>query len=620
MGDAARPSDDQFSQALQDSFKTWSSYLDASEDNLLPRHAIELRPLVNQTPPFLGGLASLNKTTSFACEEKQSPHSKGSLLVNGRSTWRTSEGNCDSEPKVMSKQLLLAGDSRLNVSLSDDTPFSVWPGVQGLSSYDKGNYLSVLYFAWAYILSARWVELLSRSADHECHMAYTTQEVEYPLPQSDKQSVVEIDIGDDACEEEVFWWRAILFSGNGWDATSKYNGREYLSPWSVSAKNAGFTLATEGILGAKPNPPDSVTALKYISRFCVHHHLYAQCSVALAGVLCIPFLKKRMVSLPFPKQGFRLERKNIAGDSHVSITKLLNEHSESLLKYMTLSSNAWGLRSLLCSTFFNPDIECNLVSAWLNPAFAILDSILQRKSSVAALLANRQPRLGVLWLGAIFTGVADSVIRDIRAGMTALDLPASAWAGISQTFMTSKMGNNHGEFLRRDDECRLLFITGCEGHERPPIWPWKPFGFTQLDDTELAVRQHARCAAHCLVYESWEWILTNNSSILNSEAQNSQLLVQAPAPSTNGISISAGLHDYDYAFYSQSLSEAATRGIFEWLRSTGYPRSERLIYQHSWLDLEGTDEEEEPDDADSDLEIQQSPKKTHVEKWLKGIE
>ena len=26
-----------------------------------------------------------------------------------------------------------------------------------------------------YILSARWVELLGRSADHECHMGYTAE-------------------------------------------------------------------------------------------------------------------------------------------------------------------------------------------------------------------------------------------------------------------------------------------------------------------------------------------------------------------------------------------------------------------------------------------------------------
>lgn len=137
---------------------------------------------------------------------------------------------------------------------------------------------------------------------------------------------------------------------------------------------------------------------------------------------------------------------------------------------------------------FNPDIDYNLVSAWLNPAFAVIDSIASRKSAVAVLLANRQPQLGILWLGAILVDLATPILRDIRTGMMALDLPASAWTGTIQTFLTVKMGNSHCESIRRDDECRLLFITACEGHERPPVWPWKPFGFTKLCDTELPVQ------------------------------------------------------------------------------------------------------------------------------------
>jgi hypothetical protein len=92
MGDALRPSDDEFSQLLQESLKTWTSYL-ATENKqyLLPRQAINMRPLVSQTPPFLGdGIASSDDTISFACEEKELAQGKGSLVVNGRSTWRTS--------------------------------------------------------------------------------------------------------------------------------------------------------------------------------------------------------------------------------------------------------------------------------------------------------------------------------------------------------------------------------------------------------------------------------------------------------------------------------------------------------------------------------------------------
>ncbi|KAJ5562398.1 hypothetical protein N7535_003139 [Penicillium sp. DV-2018c] len=619
MGDALRPSDDEFNQVLQESLKTWTSYL-ATENNLnkqhlLPQHAINMRPLVSRTPPFLGdGIVSSDETFSFASEEKESENGKGGLVVNGRSTWRTSEGICDLPPKVLPKQLLLAVSWRLNVELSEDSPLSEWPGVERLPGYDKGNYLSVLYFAWAYIISARWVELLDRSADHECHMDYNPDRMEDPSPQSGAK----LDIGDDACEEEVLWWRAILCSNDGWNATVKYNNHVYVSPWSISSKKRGFTLATNGFFGAKSEAPSSSAALNYLSRFCVRHRLYAQCSVALAGVLYIPFLGDRTISLPHLRQASRMELTQYVGGSPVFIPDLLIEHKELLPKYMTLSSNVWGLRSLLCSTFFNPDIECNLASAWLNPAFAIVDSISPIKNELAVFLANRSPLLGTLWLGAVLTGLAKTVLRDIRVGMTALDLPASAWTATTHTFMTCEMGTNNGESLRRDDECRLLYITASEGCDRPlPVWTWKPFGTTKLCDAELAVRQHAQCS-HCLEYESWEWILANGHSIQDFGKDH----VKIPSQITNPpLSITdATLSDYKYDLSSQSISEGATRGIFGWLRATGYPPCEKAIYQHSWIDLESTDEEEEPDDAETDAEMHRSLNKAHVASWFDAIE
>lgn len=618
-GDAARPSADDFSQVLRESLNTWSSYLNTENKNhLLPRPAINLKHLVSQAPPFLGdGVALFDEGITFACEEKQSTQGRNTLVVNGRSTWRTSKGTCNLPPRILPKQLLLAVSGRLSVELSEDAPFSVWPGVQGLSGYDQRNYLSVLYFAWAYVLSARWVELLGRSAGHECHMIYNAQGSESNMPRQDKLRKINIDIGNDASEEEVAWWHAILCSDGGWDATTKYNGHVYLSPWSVSSKDVGLTLATRAILGNGSKPPSSMTVLEYISRFCMHHRLYAQCSVALAGALYIPFLAGRTISLPFPKQVSRLETMEPAGDASVSLPDLLSEHSELLPKYMTVSSNTWGLRSLLHCTFFNPDVECNIVSAWLNPAFAIVDSVSPRPSSLATLLTNRKPRLGALWLGAIFIDQAKSVLRDIRSGMTAFDLPASAWSGTTQTFLTSDVGNSNGESIRRDDECRLSFITACEAHDRPPIWPWKPFDVTSLCDTELPVRQHAECVGHCLEYQRWEWILTNGYSIQVIRGENSDCSDQEHYPVSNR-GTSLALRDYDYDFFSQALSEGATRGIFGWLRSTGYPRSEKPIYQHSWIGLECTDEEE-PDDAESDGEVQSHPKKMNVEGWLDGI-
>lgn len=52
------------------------------------------------------------------------------------------------------------------------------------------------------------------------------------------------------------------------------------------------------------------------------------------------------------------------------------------------------------------------------------------------------------------------------------------------------------------------------------------------------------------------------------------------------------LDDYNYDCFSQSLSEGTARGIFGWLRSTGYPRNEEFIFQHPWLNVESSDDEE----------------------------
>lgn len=235
--------------------------------------------------------------------------------------------------------------------------------MEGLEGYDWGNYLVVLYLAWAYVLSARWVEVLGCSTDHEFRMKYVVQEGS-PSEQR-PMSMVEVDVGDDADEEEITWWRAVLCSTLGWDATTTFNGRDYLSPWSVSAKDAGLGLiqtqtTKEFKSHSNPHPPGSATALKYLFRFCVYHRLYAQCSVALAGAIYIPSLGGRTVYLPFPKHVPPPEIKEDDGDA---IPTLLNRHGELLPQYMTLSFNVWGLRSILHSTFFNPDIECNLVSA-----------------------------------------------------------------------------------------------------------------------------------------------------------------------------------------------------------------------------------------------------------------
>ncbi|KAL6230445.1 hypothetical protein BDW75DRAFT_234375 [Aspergillus navahoensis] len=545
MDDAVRPCQTAFDRLLCESFRLWSSYLDAAETTpQLPFECIDLKRLLRRTPSFLGGdLVPDALQVSFSCEEKKFRQGYYGLLA-----------------RAMLLDLLLGVQTPLAVHVSDCAPLVEWPGVQGITYHGEGNYITVLFLAWSYILSARWAELLKKSSDHSCSIRFTGDT--YPSAAPNQHCDVEIDLGADTNDGGASWWKAILSPGPGWEISTVFNQRTYVSPWSVLIPN-GVRIAVAGDLSAvSHDPPSSTTALTFLSRFCNHHRLYAT------------------------KNADTLQPSTVVA-----------EHSRFLGQYMTLSSNGWGMRSLLCSTFFNADIECNLVSAWLNPAFAVLDPLIEEENvpTLTKILTSRQPNLGSLWLGAMLAGIAKFTLRDIRTGLTAIDPTAGAWAGTDLSFITLNPGLIGGETIRREDESRLLFITSTDGYSRVPICPWKPFGETRLGDAETTVQQHSCCGCHCLTYMSWKWSLTNSDGIDDPGTgviangrnktgdNNGERCIETPT---------------DHELFSQSLSETATRGIFGWLRSTGYPANENPIYQHSWIDLESSDEEE-MDDIDT---------------------
>lgn len=59
------------------------------------------------------------------------------------------------------------------------------------------------------------------------------------------------------------------------------------------------------------------------------------------------------------------------------------------------------------------------------------------------------------------------------------------------------------QMIRQGDECRLLFITTNDWHDRVPTDTWKPFRQIHFRNTELEVQQRAHCNCHCFEYEAW---------------------------------------------------------------------------------------------------------------------
>lgn len=613
MNDAVRPREDVFNRTLRDSCQIWSAYL-ATDSSKLPFQCVELKNVLARTPHFLAdGNAISYELRSFDCIERGCSPGPYDFFVKGYSKWKTSKGSCDLPHRILDHKLLLATQATLKVEFSDETAFTDWPNVETLDGYDQGNYISILVLAWAYILSAKWAELLQRSSGYDCFK----KNIFSTSLSHTKSFKNAIEIDGDIDEQEVCWWNAILAGDRGWQVGVHYNKKTYMSPWSISVLEEN---CEKGIPGTQFAPSSSDIALGYLATFCTRHRLYGQCSAALAAALYIPLLSGRRTRLPTPKpapsHATINQSSTIRSPAGISSTELISNYGALLPHFMSLSTNTWGMRSNLCGAFFNPDIPCNLVSAWLNPAFAIIDPLLKESNmeKLAGVLSRRQPRLASLWLGAIIMGVAKSELRDLKNGLSALDLHAAAWTGYVQSFITLGLGNHEGQLIRREDECRLLFIIAADDrYRRPPISPWKPFGRTHVRDTELEVQQHVQCNCHCFEYEAWHWRLADGREFLDYGID--QFFTDEATYNNKTSTLSCSLLNNDLS--SQSLSEGATRGIFEWLRSTGYPACIKPIYQHPWIDIGSSDDESS--DYKSDIDTPAKTKMENTDIWLKTI-
>lgn len=351
MDDGIRPSQQEYKRILYESLKHWLTYRNAADaSSLLPLHSVDLTSLLGRIPVFLAcGRLSKHQHFSFKFQEREFRGQYG-LLTCGHSIWRTSYGDCDTKPKIVPLQLLLAVPEPLKIRFSDNAPLATWPGVQGISESGGLNYITPLFLAWAYILSFKWFELLGHSSSHACKLQF--------LDGTSSPSAMGFDIGYKIDEDEDRWWRSIL--SFGWKISTTYNGREYLSPWSVSAFDTPFPGKENQWIDS--NIPSCQTALAYVTRFCMQYGLQDQSSAALSAALYIPSLSGGTIQLPM------LENSTKRGGSPPTVSAHAcsddeSEHAEFLPYYMTLSCNTFGMRSLLCSTFFNADIECNLVSA-----------------------------------------------------------------------------------------------------------------------------------------------------------------------------------------------------------------------------------------------------------------
>ncbi|KAK3936210.1 hypothetical protein QBC46DRAFT_395605 [Diplogelasinospora grovesii] len=499
------------------------------------------------------------------------------------------------------------------------------------------NHITILMLAWAYILSARWAEVVEGAqVRYTEQIARVAADLANGKPAGSADSDISIHIGGtDVSTQAARWWAAVLAPGpGGWVAAlkSQHPQNSQHSPWSIRLPlKSLFTISYDYRKRLYPltEAASFADASRYLADYCAFHGLRPQQSLAaLSAVLCFPAVnwEDQRLFLPLPRAHFNGSHGNSSAKAALQypdhgcqqLPQQYSPPTANLDKFLVLSCNARGVCSLLRSTFFEPSIPCNLVSPYLQGTFAVLDRAAKEdRHLLASILITRKPDLGFLWIGAMMIGFDKFVLRSARFGSGwETELHSAVWTGTCATFIQQPVSPSpltscspldsdpDGEGrCQRADEGRLLFLAS-EDHQRYlPMSPWKPFGSTSLRDLDIEVRLHLACpGGHGLRYRGCTWDRCDDDEGLhNVEGSTSSPTRDTEETTSNKLRADGTIVDdvgfavpYDeFDAEDDSASRHATLDAFRWVRMNGFPAAEQTIRRHEWI-CDVLDEENEP--------------------------
>lgn len=461
-GDAVTPSAKQSKALFKHGFSTWSRHLHCAS-RASKQGAQSFLSMIDYAFPDHPTLPSCLKLTK----------SSASWLATGVSTWGTSAMELTSKatlcpdlaihpPQQRNFVVTKAKPTKVTLRKDLDISYAAWP-----AAGPQDDHIAVLILAWAYILSARWTEIIPGA-----------NPIRYPEIQQktnqQSQSTISIPI-ETTSDEAGRRWKAVLTTGQGWLATAtNSDGSTLNSPWS--ARLSSSQILCPVLFGHEDFPTtgtaaDFTTAFQYLADYCTIHHFKVQSSAALSTVLFLPLAHHNCVDIPSPRPSTTGVRSVRPGPHEYAETLQVCPSLTQVDRLMALSCNTRGLEALLLSTFFDPDVPCNVVSPFLQGTFAILDAIAHDRTLLVCTLMHRTPKLGFLWAGALISGAHEALLEKARYGSIDVDLLVAAWTGTIHTFMQLPVSTAASGRFRRDDEGRLAYLACKDYQSSIPLAP-----------------------------------------------------------------------------------------------------------------------------------------------------
>lgn len=568
-GDAVRPSDEAVESSFVHGYQTWSRLQNLAHEQ-------------GHSQVILGGLRTVDHAFPHYPGLPAGPiltyPVQGYALAKGTLLWDMIHSDSATRPWMEDMRLQLAFPSPVVVEDS--------------SSYGESwetKHLAILFSAWAYILAARWAELLPGTAQ----LRYTNTEGSGNPSREARKLLCTSDMAETGGDGRD-WWQSVQTPGSGWEAKAYVEGQvDLYSPWSLTVQDGqkhGCSGAAVTCLNMG-HPPTYRKALSYIQAYSHDHRVHHISRAALAAAILIPVARHDRHNIRLHALSF--ETKSISNHDMAAFVP-----SDAVIdRLLLLSCNASGIKALLHSTFYSPDVYCNFSGPWTLGLMRCLGDC--DPVSRLSTLMYQDPDIGFLWAGAHITGVESLCLAQVSRGLWKVDLALGALTGTQLSFVQASTGIDSGaSMLSRADECRIkhLYQQSLGG----PNFPFAPFGASHVSDLDLDIRSHLvgnLPPVMQLRHVTWETTSGTKTVRLRlpclREKRNLVPDSKSDVPSPSDEERRA----------AELCSRRTTQAAFSWLREAPivdgttsasgmsvlvegglvWPLGERAIFEHEWL-------------------------------------
>ena len=242
---------------------------------------------------------------------------------------------------------------------------------------EEPDNIAILTICWAYMFTVRFLEMQKRP------IQYSSTRLTPVLFSSFKARSGDIVVHlKSASRHLIRWLCALLAPGLGWIIKGP------LPPWTAHYDtNSRFVIATDVPFNFLDDdrPPSSEKATDLMIEFCRLHDLESQATYRqslskslpqpTAGFLAafaLPFYSELNLQpqLPAPKL--------IPNpDTYSAPLDYIRDYMKDLPYFMTLSISPSSVGSVIWSIFWEPGLDCNLVSAWFGSILEVITPVVK---------------------------------------------------------------------------------------------------------------------------------------------------------------------------------------------------------------------------------------------------